>query len=450
MAAVERLIKRPRGRPPAAGHRVVVVGVGFAGLQAAQKLAHLPVHVTLIDRHNFHLFTPLLYQVATATLSPGEIATPLRTIFKRRANVRVLLAEVTGFDASNRTVLLAPSGDGDEQIALAYDTLIVAAGSEYSHFGHDEWRPHAPAIKTLDSALDVRRRVLRAFEAAELEADPGRRAAWLTFVAVGGGPTGVEVAGQLAEMARETLPGSFRAIDPAEGRIFLVEAQDRLLTSFPPPLSTAATKSLCELGVTPLLNQHVVEVDGEGVLVESADGVARRIAARTVVWAAGVAGSPLAAALAEQTGAELDRAGRITVEPDLTLPGYPEILALGDMARVRGRDPYPGVSPVAMQQGRHAARVVGARLRGGRARPFRYLDKGNVATIGRARAVVDLRGRHLSGLPAWLFWLALHLYYLIGFQNRLLVLTRWAFSYATRGRGARLITGEDAIGRTPG
>jgi NADH:ubiquinone reductase (H+-translocating) len=425
------------------GHRVVVVGGGFGGLQAALKLAEVPVEVTLIDRRNFHLFTPLLYQVATGTLSPGEIATPLRTIFKRQRNVRVLLGEVTGFDIDGRQVVLAPVNDGTPEVAVPYDTLIVAAGSEYAYFGHDEWRPHAPAVKTLDSALEVRRRLLGAFEAAEVEAGPEHRAAWLTFVVIGGGPTGVELAGQFAELARETLRGDFRAIDPGEGRIFLVEYQDRVLTTFPSSLSAKATRALAQLGVTSLLGQRVVEVDGEGVVVETADGASERIGARTVVWAAGVAGSPLAAALAEETGADLDRSGRITVEPDLTLPGHAEILALGDMVRVRGHDPYMGVSPVAMQQGRHAARVVHARLRGRRARPFRYLDKGNVATIGRARAVVDLRGFPLSGFPAWVFWLALHLYYLIGFQNRLLIVIRWAFSYITRGRGARLITGED-------
>ena len=429
----------------AAPRSVVIVGGGFGGLQAALHLRAAPeVEVTLVDRRNFHLFQPLSYQVATGALSPGEVAYPLRAMFKRHPRVRVVMAEVVDFDLEARRVQIDPVDPVSAAEPITYDDLIVAGGSEYSYFGHEEWRAVAPQVKSLESALLVRRRILGAFEAAELETDPDRRMAWLTFVVVGGGPTGVEMAGQIAEMARDTLHGDFRAIDPRSGRIVLVEAADRLLTSFPPSLSAKAAQQLEELGATTLVRGLVTGIDTEGVTVQRTDGAAERIPARTVIWAAGVTASSLAARLAELTGAELDSAGRVTVAPDLTLPGRPEVFALGDMVRVRTRsgDPLdlPGVAPVAMQQGRYAARVVLARLRGRPVAPFRYRDKGNLATIGRMRAVADIKGARLSGFAAWVTWLVVHLWYLIGFQNRLLVVIRWTFSFLTRGRGARLIT----------
>jgi NADH dehydrogenase len=426
-------------------HRVVVVGGGFGGLQAVQRFRRAPVEVTLIDRRNFHLFQPLTYQVATGALSPGEIAYPLRAIFKRYRNVRVLMAEVADFNLEAREVHLRPVAGIPAPAALPYDTVIVAGGSTYSYFGHDDWRKYAGEVKSLESALHVRSRLLTAFEAAEVEQDTDRRAAWLTFVVVGGGPTGVEMAGQIGELARDTLRHDFRTIDPRTARILLVEALDRVLTTFPPSLSGKAARSLEKLGVTVLTSRTVVGIDGESVTIEDASGEAHRIPSRTVMWAAGVTASSLGARLAELTGAESDRAGRLTVEPDLTLPGHPEVFALGDMVRVRGADGVPtvlpGVAPVAMQQGRYAAKVVLARLRSRESRPFHYRDKGNLATIGRAAAVADLKGLKLSGFVAWFVWLTVHLFYLVGFQNRVLVLIRWSVSFFTRGRGARLITG---------
>ena len=418
-------------------HRVVVIGGGFGGLQAAQHLATAAVELTLVDRRNFHLFQPLTYQVATGALSPGEVAYPLRAIFRRHGNVRVLMADVTGFDLDARRVRLA---DGE----LPYDTLIVAGGSHYSYFGHDDWSRYAPEVKSLESALATRARILTAFEAAETEPDPDVRGALLTFVIVGAGPTGVEMAGQIAELARRTLRGDFRSIEPARSRVLLIETFDRVLTTFPPSLSHKAARSLESLGVTLLLEHTVVDIDAQAVTVAGPDGSTERIPARTAIWAAGVRASSLAARLGELSGAEVDRAGRVTVEPDLSLPGHPEILALGDMVRVRGGDggvqALSGVAPVAMQQGRYAAKLVRARLRGDPIGPFHYLDKGNLATIGRARAVADLHAIRLSGFPAWAAWLVVHLFYLIGFQNRLIVLIRWFISFTTRGRAARLIT----------
>ena len=423
-------------------HKVVVIGGGFGGLQAAQHLARAPVELTLVDRRNFHLFQPLTYQVATGSLSAGEVCYPLRAIFKRRRNVRVLMAEVEDFDLGAREVRFDPLAGDPGPISLPFDTLIVAGGSHYSYFGNDEWRQVAPEVKSLESALAVRARLLSAFEAAELEPDEERRREWLTFVVVGAGPTGVEMAGQIAELARDTLRNDFRAIDPRAGRVLLIEAADRVLTSFPPSLSRKAARSLEELGVTPMVDRTVVAIDRESVAVETPGGT-ERIPARTVIWAAGVSASRLATRLGELTGAELDRAGRVAVEPDLTLPGHPDVFALGDMVQVRGADGtpvvLPGVAPVAMQQGRYAAKVVRARLEGRSIGPFRYHDKGNLATIGRARAVADIHGLRLGGLIAWVTWLAVHLWYLIGFQNRLLVMIRWSISFFTHGRGARLI-----------
>jgi NADH dehydrogenase len=423
-------------------HRIVVVGGGFGGLQAALKLARMPVEVTLVDRRNFHLFQPLAYQVATGAISPAEICYPLRRIFRRRRNVRVVLAEVVDVDLAARRLGLRDVALGTAPATLAYDTLIVSGGSQYSYFGHDEWQEHAAELKSLEGALTIRRRILAAFEAAELEPDAGRRAELLTFVVVGAGPTGVEMAGQIAEIARD-VRGDFRAFDPMGARILLVEALDRVLSTFPESLSRKALRSLEGLGVTGRLGESVIDVDERSVTVRRADETTEVIATRTVIWAAGVTASPLAGLLAEQAGVGVDRAGRLEVLEDLSLPGHPEVLALGDMVSVRQPDGtalvLPGVAPVAMQQGRHAARVVGDRLNGRAPRPFRYRDKGNLATIGRARAVADVKGVHLSGLIAWDTWLVVHLWYLIGFQNRLLVVIRWAVSFFTHGRGARLI-----------
>jgi NADH dehydrogenase len=431
-------------------HHVVVVGGGFGGIEAVSKLRRAPVDVTLVDRRNFHLFQPLTYQVATGALSPGEIAYPLRAVFKRDRNVRVVLGEVADFDLEGCELRLRPVGPVPAPERLHYDTLIVAGGSNYSYFGHEEWRMHAGEVKSLESALAVRSRLLAAFEAAESEPNPAVRDEWLTFVVVGAGPTGVEMAGQIAELARDTLRRDFRRIETRRARILLVEAADRVLTSFPPSLSAKAERSLQRLGVTVLTDRTVTGIDAAGVTLEGQDGGAERIASRAVVWAAGVTASGLAGRLAELTGAERDRVGRVTVESDLTLRGHPEVFAIGDMIRVR--DPageavvLPGVAPVAMQQGRYAAGVVRARLRGREHGAFRYRDKGNLATIGRAAAVADIKGIRLSGFAAWATWLLVHLWYLIGFQNRLLVLIRWSFSFATHGRGARLITGATAMG----
>jgi len=430
--------------PERARHRIVLVGGGFAGLQAALKLSKGPFDVTLVDRRNFHLFQPLAYQVATGALSPSEICYPLRTIFRGRRNVEVVLAEAAGFDLTARRVQLRPVAGGvPAPGALDYDSLIVAGGSRYSYFGHDDWHAHAPELKSLEGALDIRSRILTALEAAEWEPDPERRRAWLTFVVVGAGPTGVEMAGQIAEIARDSVR-DFRRADTATARVLLLEVADRVLTGFPPSLSASAARALAKLGVTPLLAHTVTHIDGEGVATRSPNGESTRYGARTVVWAAGVAPSGLARALADAGAGELDRAGRLIVEQDLTLRGHPEVFALGDMIAIRREgevQALPGLAPVAMQQGRHAARSILGALSGKPHEPFHYNDKGNLATIGRARAVADIKGLHLSGPLAWMTWLAVHLWYLIGFQNRLLVFTRWAFSFLTHGRGARLISG---------
>ena len=424
-------------------HRVVIVGGGFGGIQAALHLAPYPLDITLVDRRNFHMFQPLSYQVATGALAPGEVCYPLRAVFKKRRNVRVLLAEVAGFELDARELQLSPKVGDVGPMTVPYDSLIVAGGSRYSYFGHDEWQEYAPEVKSLESALAVRTQILSAFEAAEMEPDPAKRHAWLTFAVVGAGPTGVEMAGQIAELANDTVRRDFRAMDPSAGRVLLIEAADRVLTSFPDSLSHKAERSLEHLGVTPLLERLVVGIDAESVTVQAPDGSTETIPARTKIWAAGVNASSLARKLGELTGAAVDRVGRVTVEPDLTLPGHPEVFALGDMVRVRTAggtvETLPGVAPVAMQQGRYAANVVWARYKNQSTEPFHYHDKGNLATIGRARAVADLHTVRLSGFFAWVTWLVIHLWYLIGFQNRLLVLIRWSFSFFTRGRGARLI-----------
>jgi NADH dehydrogenase len=438
---------------------IVVVGGGFGGVQAALHLARLPVDVTLIDRRNFHLFQPLAYQVATGALSPAEIAPPLRRIFRGRENVRVLLAEVTDVDLDARQVHLREVAGQGPLEAVPYDMLIVATGAQYNYFGHDGWRTPAPNLKTLEGVLAVRRRILGAFEAAELEPDPRRRAAWLTFVVVGGGPTGVEMAGQIAEIAQD-LRGEFRSLGSSKAQILLVETGNRVLQEFPPSLSARAERSLAGLGVTIGTRQAVIEIDASSVTLEDRDGGHRQVPARTAIWAAGVIATPFAGTLAARAGANVDRAGRVEVLGDLSLPGHPEVMAVGDMIRIRHSDGsstvLPGVAPVAMQEGRYAARVVRDRLRGRPRRPFRYWNKGNLATIGRASAVADIKGIHLSGFVAWATWLVVHLFYLIGFGNRLLVVIRWAFSFFAHGRGARVITDEpqpanvvDAVSRMP-
>jgi NADH:ubiquinone reductase (H+-translocating) len=431
--------------------RVVVVGGGFGGLAAVRALGRADVDVTLIDRHNYHLFQPLSYQVATGSLSPAEIAVPLRRIFRRQRRVRVLMGEVTGFDLERREVTVDPPVVGTAPRTIPYDTLLVAGGSSYAYFGHDEWRSLALEVKSLDSALEVRGRILQAFEVAEFATDREARKSWLTFVVVGGGPTGVEMAGQIAELAHDTLPAEFRESDPRAGRVLLIETADRVLTGFPESLSRRAARSLERLGVTPLLGHTVVGVQPDNVEIEASNGAARRrVATKTVVWAAGVTASPLARVLGQACASDVDRAGRVAVQPDLTLPGHPEVLAIGDMVRVRDArsgEPHvlPGVAPVAMRQGHYAGRLIGDRLTGRSTPPFCYHDKGRLATIGRARAVADISGLRLSGFPAWLAWLVVHIFYLIGFENRLLVLTRWAYSFFTRGRGTRLIT--EAVGK---
>jgi NADH:ubiquinone reductase (H+-translocating) len=426
-------------------HRVVVVGGGFGGLWAAKRLRRAPVELTLIDRQNFHLFQPLAYQVATGALSAAEVAAPLRAVLKRQANTRVLLAEVSGFDLAQRHVLLAGLPNGAHAGTLPYDTLIVAGGSSYSYFGHDDWHRYAPELKSMEGALDIRRRILSAFEAAEVEQDPEQRRSWLTFVVVGAGPTGVEMAGQIAELAQDALRKDFRMADTRTTRVYLVEVADRVLTSFPESLSRKAERALEQLGVTPVLERTVVDVDADSVAIQSPNGEVERIATRTVVWAAGVRASSLAARLAEAAGVHVDRGGRVPVEPDLTLPGHPEVLAIGDMVAVKASDgtiaPLPGLAPVAIQQGRYAARLVRARLRGRSSKPFHYVDKGNLATIGRSKAVADIKGLRIAGFPAWMIWLTVHLFYLIGFENRLLVFLRWTISFLTHGRGSRLILG---------
>ncbi len=427
-------------------HRVVVVGGGFGGLHAARSLRDAPVAVTLIDRRNFHLFQPLLYQVATGALSPGEIAAPLRSVFRRQPNVTVVLGEVVAIDVAARTVRLAPGEGEDRGLDVPYDTLVVTAGSSHSYFGREEWEAHAPGLKSLEDALDLRARVLGAFEAAEREPDEARRATLLRFVIVGGGPTGVELAGQIAEIARRTLREDFRVIEPEAARITVVEAGPRILSGYHPRLSASAARSLERLGAEVRTDTAVTAVDAAGVTVEGPSGP-ERIDARTTIWAAGVTAAPLARTLAAIAGVDTDGAGRLPVNADLTLPGHPEILVLGDMITLSGErgDPLPAVAQVAMQQGRHAARVIRERLAGApSAARFRYRDPGNMATIGRGSAIAEIGRLRISGVLAWVMWLGVHIVYLIGFQNRIIVLVRWAGSFFTYGRGARLITGRRA------
>lgn len=416
--------------------RVVIIGGGFGGLYAAKSLRRAPVALTLVDRRNFHLFQPLLYQVATGALSPGEIASPLRYVVKRQRNTVVLLGEVIDIDADNRRVILS---DG----VLDYDMLLVAGGATHHYFGHEDWAARAPGLKSIEDATHIRSRILLAFEIAEREPDHKRRHAWLTFVVVGAGPTGVELAGALGEIANDTLKNDFRFIRPSDAEIILLEATDRVLPPYPPSLSAKAKRQLERLGVTVRLSTAVANVDDDGVLVRVGDRE-EHIVSRTILWAAGVQASPLAALLARVTGTPTDRNGRLFVQADLSLPGHPEIFAIGDMVHFEQDGALlPGIAPVAMSEGRYVARRIAALAKGRSLGPYRYFHKGTMATIGRKAAVADLRGLHLSGLLAWLAWLFVHLMYLVEFDNRLLVLIEWAYNYFTRNRGARLITGFD-------
>jgi NADH dehydrogenase len=414
--------------------QVVIIGGGFGGLAAAQSLKRAHVSITLIDRRNHHVFQPLLYQVATAGLSPGDIAAPIRWILRRQQNVRVLLADARAIDVANRTVQL-------DEGTLRYDYLIVATGATHAYFNHPEWAQLAPGLKTLDDALEVRRRMLLAYEVAERETDPERRRRLLTFVIVGGGPTGVEMAGAIAEIARQTLAHEFRSIRPEQARVVLVEAGPTILATFPEDLRNAARRSLLRLAVEVREGAAVTSIHADGV--ELGD---ERIDAATVIWAAGVAASPLARSL----GVPLDRAGRVPVTPELTLPGHPEVYVIGDLATLPGPDgrPLPGVAPVAQQQAAHAARNIVRRIQRQPLRPFRYRNYGNMATIGRGSAIADFGRVHLSGFIGWLLWLFIHIMKLVGFRNRVLVLVQWAAAYLTYQRSVRLITG-DRQARTP-
>jgi NADH dehydrogenase len=424
---------------PSLHPHVVIIGGGFGGLEAARALARRAVRVTLLDRHNYHLFQPLLYQVATASLSPGDIASPIRWVLRHQKNVRVLLADVQAIEPAAQRVMI----DGGD--AIAFDYLIVSAGASHSYFGHPEWAERAPGLKTLDDALAMRRRMLVAFEAAERERDPERQRRLLTFVIVGAGPTGVELAGALAEIARHSLAQDFRAIHPESARIVLVEGTAHVLPPFSNPLRDAARRSLERLGVEVRTGAVVTDVDEDGVTLKGGS-TTEHISALTVLWAAGVAASPLAKSL----GVPLDRAGRVTVEPTLAVPGYPTTFVVGDMcAFVQDGKPLPGVAQVAMQQGAHAARNILRAIEKRPLVPFRYKDYGTMATIGRGAAVGDIFGLKVSGFFAWLFWIFLHIFWLIGFRNRILVMTEWAFAFITFQRRVRLITGESAASAPP-
>jgi NADH dehydrogenase len=421
-------------------HRVVIIGGGFGGLSLARSLKSADADVTLIDRHNYHVFQPLLYQVATGALSPANITAPLRQVLRRQKNTRVLLAEATHIDAANRRVILS---DG----ALEYDTLVVATGSSHQYFGHDAWERFAPGLKTIEDATDMRGRILLAFEAAERERDPEKQRAWLTFVIVGAGPTGVELAGALGEIANDTLRHDFRDIDPSTARIVLVEGTDRVLPPYPPKLSAAAQKMVERLGVTVRTNSMVTDIQADSVTIREGDR-SETIPTRTILWAAGVLASPLGRILGDEAGAKLDKAGRVIVEPDLTIAGHPEIFVIGDLACFSHQTakPLPGIAQPAIQEGHYVAKVIKGRLQGETtARAFHYFDKGNLATIGRGAAVADLNRLQLSGLPAWLIWIFIHLLYIVQFQNRLLILLQWAWLYITFNRAARLITGRNRL-----
>ncbi|MEO7242078.1 MAG: NAD(P)/FAD-dependent oxidoreductase [Variovorax sp.] len=414
---------------------VVIIGGGFAGLWATRALSDAPVRITLVDRENHHLFQPLVYQVATAGLSSPDIAAPLRHILRGQSNVEVRLAEVTDIDVHARQVWLGTDA------SLEFDYLLLATGATHAYFGHEEWAPHAPGLKTLDDALRLRRKLLLAFERAEAQVDPQRRAAWLSFAIVGGGPTGVELAGTLAEIARHTLKNEFRNIDPSQARIRLIEAGPRILSSFPEDLSRAAQRQLERLGVEVSTGSAVTDINEAGYRVGD-----EFVASHTVIWAAGVAASPLARSL----GVPLDRAGRVRVCADLSIPGHPAIFVAGDLATVEHQDrPVPGVAPAAKQMGRHVAAMITARIASRPSAPFRYRDYGNLATIGRMAAIVHFGRLKLSGVLAWWFWLAAHVFFLIGFRNRLVVLLNWAWAYWSYQRGARIILGSNVDAQRP-
>ncbi len=427
-----------------AKHRVLIVGGGFGGLYTAQALKKADVSVTLLDKRNFHLFQPLLYQVATGSLSPGEIASPLRAVLARQKNAQVLLAEAYDLDPARRRLIV---NDGE----IEYDTLIVATGSQNSYFGHDEWESFAPGLKTIEEATQIRHKILFAFEAAERESDPERRRAWLTFVVVGAGPTGVELAGALGEIANDTLKNEFRSIKPADARILLLDGSPRVLPPYPEQLSAAAEKLLISLGVRTRNNVRVTGIDEDGVTLHG-EQCDERIAAKTVIWAAGVTATPFGKVIADRAGAALDRQGRVLVNPDLSVPGHPEIFVIGDLAAIQqDGKPLPGVAPVAMQEGRYVAKLIERRLRGETMESFHYVDKGSLAVIGRAAAVAYfLRGKiKISGFLAWLVWLFVHLMYIVEFENRVLVFIKWGFQYLTFNRGARLITGYRRLPKGP-
>ena len=427
------------GAQMADAHKVVIIGGGFGGLSAALTLKNAPVQITLVDRCNYHLFQPLLYQVATGSLSPANVAGPLRQVLRKQKNTQVLLGEAIHIDAAKRRVILS---DG----ALDYDTLIVATGATHQYFGHDEWEQFAPGLKNLDDATAMRGRILLAFEAAERERDPEKLAAWMTFVIVGAGPTGAELAGALGEIAHDTLRHDFREIDPSQTRIILVEGTDRALPAYPPKLSEAARKMLERLGVTVRTGAMVTDVRADGVTIRVGDHD-EIIPTRTVLWAAGVLASPLGVILSQEAGAKLDRARRVIVEPDMSIAGHPEIFVIGDLSNYSHQTgkPLPGVAQPAIQQGHYVAKLIRARLNGETLPPFHYFDKGNLATIGRGAAVADLNWIHISGWPAWLMWVFVHLLYIVQFQNRLLVMLQWAWLYLTFDRSARLITGKNPL-----
>ncbi len=423
-------------------HHVVVIGSGFGGLFAAKRLKRANVKVTLISRTTHHLFQPLLYQVATGILSEGEIAPSTREILKRQRNVQTLLGDVTAIDVDARTVT---SEAGGKATVTSYDSLIVAAGASTSYFGNDDFETHAPGLKSIDDALELRGRILSAFEFAELEQDDRLREEWQTFVVVGAGATGVEMAGQISELSRRTLKRDFRAIDPKQSKIILVDALDSVLGAFGSKLSNSAAKQLEKLGVDVWLDEKVVAVDDHGITVQDASGTETRIPTRTIVWAAGVKGSSLANSLAEQTGAEMDRGNRIKVLPDCSLPGHPEVFVIGDMMSLKN---YPGVAQVAMQQGKYAANQIRRKL-GGKApqKDFHYFDKGSMATISRFRAVASIGKFRFGGFIAWLLWLAIHVLYLVGFKNRVTTVLHWAVSFIGRGRSQRTTTSQQLVGR---
>lgn len=416
-------------------HHVVIVGGGFGGLDAALSLKNAPVRVTLIDRSNFHLFQPLLYQVATGWLSPANIAATLRWVLRRQKNTRVFLGEVTDIDATRNQVII----DGNS--AISYDSLIVATGSRHHYFGNEHWEPLAPGLKTIEDALEIRKRIFLAFETAEREVDPDEISAALTFIIVGGGPTGVELAGALVEIARDTLRNDFRNIDPSKAHILLLEAADRILTTYPPELSRKAESFLNKYGVSVRCHTTVTDVE-PGVVITKRGEKTEKIQCHTVLWAAGVKASFLGKVLEKTAGAKLDRGGRVIVEPDFTLPGHPEIFAIGDLANYvhdTGK-PLPGVAPVAMQEGRYVAAVLRSRLGGKAVSSFHYKDRGSMAIIGRATGIADLGRLHLAGFWAWLAWLFVHLMHLVEFEDRVLVLIQWGWYYLRRNRAARLIT----------